>query len=140
MSEMIAPALSADEWLGHPVDVGVGLVKLYLDDDSTHATADTEALGYGPRYLRAIWKSARDEQTLSHMPAIIALANAALPDDDPRKLTRAKVGMLRVVADVLEALTHDTDVRAAGVERLMAVAYLRDHANALESYLPPEGA
>ena len=140
MREEIAPALSADEWLGQPVDVGLGLVKLYLDDSSTHATDDTEVLGYGPVYLRAMWHSANDEHTLSHMPAIIALANAALPDDDPRKLTRAKVRMLRVAADVLDALAKDTDVRAAGVERLMAAAYLRNHADALESYLPPEGA
>lgn len=58
--------------------------------------------------------------------AIIASANHALPDDDPRKITREWVEQLRAWAGVLENDRGD-----------VAGADLRSIADALESYLPP---
>ena len=61
--------------------------------------------------------------------ACIALANAALPDDD-RKITRGHIAALRnaTVRDVI----GDEDREQTNI--------LRNLADALESYLPPEDA
>jgi hypothetical protein len=59
---------------------------------------------------------------------LIALANAALPDSDPRKITDGEPVMLRGVADVL-AEQHGN---------AYAIRRLRMLADALASYLPPE--
>lgn len=60
----------------------------------------------------------------------IALANAALKADDPRKITRAMVNLLRDVAE-----THEAE---SGEDWHEDVAPLRAMADALASYLPPE--
>ena len=64
------------------------------------------------------------------LPGLIALANAALPDDDPRKLRREHIAALRdaTVRDVI----GDEDREQTNI--------LRNLADALESYLPPEDA
>ena len=61
------------------------------------------------------------------LPGLIALANAALPDDD-RKITRGHIAALRnaTVRDVI------------GDEDREQTSILRNLADALESYLPPE--
>lgn len=59
---------------------------------------------------------------------VIALANAALPDTDPRKITRFRVEALRAAA-----LALDT----AGVNVLHAIV-VQAMADVLSSYLPPE--
>ena len=58
-------------------------------------------------------------RNVSRLTALIALANAALLDDDPRKLRRDHVDALRSAAD-----------------GKIDVALLRDLADAIESYLP----
>lgn len=63
------------------------------------------------------------------MHALIALANAALPADDPRKITREKVRDLHATLDALER---------DGFGLNIAIPSLRTLAAALESYLPPE--
>lgn len=60
------------------------------------------------------------------LPKIIALANADLPDSDPRKITREKLAGLRVALS--------TTSRPADVYNRVGGAFL----DALESYLPPE--
>ena len=63
----------------------------------------------------------------------IALANAALPDSDPRKITRHHVERLRMVAATLH-------MRESGMAGPMTIVSneLNEIAEALESYLPPE--
>ena len=58
------------------------------------------------------------------LTALIAMANAALSDEDPRKLTRAH----------LDALRAATDEKNGGSSE--NTECLRQLANALESYLP----
>ena len=58
-------------------------------------------------------------RNVGRLTALIALANAALLDDDPRKLRRDHVDALRSAAD-----------------GKIDVALLRDLADAIESYLP----
>ena len=61
-------------------------------------------------------------RNVARLTAMIALANAALSDDDPHKLKRAHVDALRLAADSAGAEPH--------------AALLRELASAIESYLP----
>jgi hypothetical protein len=71
--DKIEPALTAEEW-AHAMDADV-----------------RDGLAYEVCYL---WGRSR--------PAgAIAIANAALPDSDPRKITRDEPSMLRNVAEAL---------------------------------------
>lgn len=54
-------------------------------------------------------------------------ANAALPDSDPRKITREKTEMLHEIAREISNFTAWD-----------AWSHLETFANALEAYLPPE--
>lgn len=56
---------------------------------------------------------------------IIAVANAALPDSDPRKITRERIALLRVELGWAENAEYSNDPEA------------RRFLDALESYLPP---
>ena len=60
--------------------------------------------------------------------ALIALANTALPDSDPRKITREKVEAMR---EWIPGLNNHSGFRELAV-------LLHHHCNALASYLPPE--
>jgi hypothetical protein len=59
------------------------------------------------------------------LPRLIALANAALPDNDPRKITRERLGLL--------AYANGRDELSQG-EWEEVKAFVA----ALQSYLPPE--
>ena len=61
-------------------------------------------------------------RNVARLTALIAVANAAMSDDDPHKLKRVHVEALRAVAD-----------GGAGEKE---VAVLRELASAIESYLP----
>jgi hypothetical protein len=61
-------------------------------------------------------------RNVARLTALIALSNAALKDDDPRKFKREQVHALRSAAD-----------KADGEEE---AALLRNLAEAIESYLP----
>jgi membrane protein required for beta-lactamase induction len=66
---------------------------------------------------------------------LLALANAALPDSDPRKITRTWVTELRGLAVALEKIAR----HAGASDEMHAVAErIRDRADALASYLPLE--
>lgn len=121
----IEPALTAEEW------------TLALDEDVR------EGLAYEVTYL---WGQSR--------PAgAIALANAALPDSDPRKITRAKIRLLRIALAGWDGVGTDPDENDAWInatdDRIAPpVEYFGDapggdgldaFLNALASYLPPEG-
>lgn len=108
MTEKIEPALTAEGW------------RL-----SSAAERPEHALGS----LRGLFPS--DEYfDAADLPAVIALANAALPDSDPRKITRERVAAIRTAAE--GSRRHYNAEPFANA--------LRDFANALESYLPPDKA
>jgi hypothetical protein len=67
-----------------------------------------------------------DGDPRTQLPQIIARANALLPDADPRKITHVLIARLRVTAE-----------HAGGPGA--GPTWLADLADALESYLPPEG-
>jgi hypothetical protein len=60
-------------------------------------------------------------RNVARLTALIAVANAAMSDEEPRKFKRAHVEALRTAADNADA---------------PSAAMLRELANAIESYLP----
>lgn len=122
MTQPIEPALSPDEW-ENPADVG------YFDWDS--GIVDVSADAFRPAKLPA---------------KLIALANAALPDSDPRKITRETVRRLSALAGHLENVNDMSQEIGDGyapdvwqsAEMEQGITLLRAIADALESYLPPE--
>ena len=78
---------------------------------------------------------ARVGAELVSLPQAIAIANAALPDTDPRKITRDWVIALRAEAE----RGRRADVRGDNAGFSAIDPDTADQiANALESYLPPE--
>ena len=114
MSEKIEPALTAEEWQYWLGDRGY--LDLTLD-------AGMDAMAYSLHQSRA---------------AIIALANAALPDSDPRKITRALVAMLRDAADLHIGNHNDRCGSECKGECFESAREAVRMADALSSYLPPE--
>lgn len=107
MSDAIPPALTPDEWARvEPSDI-------YGHDD-------------GGVYVGAYRGGDIEVGVRDH--ALIALANAALPDTDPRKITREWVREIRGAARdyaLPDGFLHSGEV-------------LNRIADALASYLPPE--
>ena len=60
-------------------------------------------------------------------PGLIAMSNAALPDDDQRKITWTKIDAMR---------SNARDAEADGMDGSVTLAF----ADALASYLPPREA
>lgn len=134
MSE-IPPALSAEEWTAYGFrrenetivqHEGDGrAVELLCYDQAAWLSenmvtiSDTE---WGPRAL----------------PGLIALANAALPDDDPRKITWAMVDAIRKSSHDIEA-EHDTPGSPLYDDYVLWEQFtaLDGSADVLASYLPP---
>lgn len=121
--EKIEPALTAEEW-----------AKKASGDFSIDGT---QLWGQDEQRWGNCWIDAAKA---------IALANAALSDSDPRKITREWVRLLTKIngaADQFDAAADGCD--EAGEQR-DAVAWRKDAdlarsiADALESYLPPEAA
>ena len=108
MTDRIEPALTPEEW----ANKGYPAIDGYFDFEN--CVVDTGG-GWGGEPGRFI-------------PGLIALANAALPDDDKRKFRREHIAALRnaTVRDVI------------GDEDREQTSILRNLADALESYLPPE--
>lgn len=82
------------------------------------------------------WKTARTvslETVASHYSqgTIIAVVNDALPDSDPRKITREKLGWIRSAIESIVAEWGEAKLDAVRNGDLQAFA------DALESYLPP---
>lgn len=115
MSETITPALTPEEW-----------AKLAAMTQAERMDAARLIIGEIP--------------FLANVARAIATLNAVLPDDDPRKITRAKAQRLReMVSTFLDAAT--TSGRRAGkTEASARVVQLLDFASALESYLAPPPA
>lgn len=124
------PALTPDDWIavrgGRFVRSGVGSGT---SSDRDHVHAVMVAAGGRMIFPEGIAGS------VVHSPErLIALANAALPDTDPRKITRETVSALRIAAIAL-----DMDAAAFDVDNNAHAQAVRALAAALASYLPPEG-
>lgn len=162
MSDHIEPALTAEEWkpqLRQLAKVTATEDTQVIDVGGSHPDAEPE-IWIG---LAGDWSTrarARMESTWQNVPfdvrlpalfvndgdnpavirsqkqivAVIALANAALPDDDPRKITRADVTRCRVAAYEAEA-RHDGTIERSDYETMNAWRQLADKLAAL---LPPE--
>lgn len=80
------------------------------------------------------------------LAALIALANAALHDEDPRKFTRERITALRFAAEIVSEHIETIGVIGAGnagVDQRFAAesethSQLLELADVIESYLPPE--
>ena len=121
-SDIIVPALSESEWHDREFKdergYGVGLDERINIRSGLTMLTDEGLTGY-----------------ITNIPGTIALANAALTDDDPRKFTRDTVRALRAAIDRLEPGQPKAVIEHA--EAWLRATLVR-HAAALESYLPPE--
>lgn len=88
MTDKIEPALTAEQWSDLARDALI--LGDPQDKHSPRIVADEEGLS-----VQDDW----GEATGAPLPAVIAIANAALPDTDPRKITREKVAAMRQAAD-----------------------------------------
>jgi hypothetical protein len=104
----VEPALSLFQWSSLEISNGVA------------SASPTPEMSSDPHF--------RHRLPIESATAYIAIANAALPDSDPRKITREKIALLRIP----HLSTVDGDPAAYPTEELAAFA------DALESYLPPE--
>lgn len=125
MTAPIHPALTPDEWValeGRPaIERGEE-----FQGDGIRGHVD-EWLGFCVDNFTPETQSSH--KNAANLTAIIALANAALPDSDPRQIRFGWVLWLREEAEILGR-------NGAGAGALMAA----EIADALASYLPPEGA
>jgi hypothetical protein len=126
---MIEPALSAEEWANEEA----GVVAITRDGFTRDGLSRS---GYQLTAESTVKIQVGDHEDFgrTEIPGLIALANAALPDSDPRKITREKIKALRAGAESLEA---DYD---CGGNHEALVTSVKELVAALESYLPPEGA
>lgn len=134
MSDKIESALTAEEWKERRVRF-VGLPELVLHDDGD----GMELVVYAGD---CIWEKLKFNQAPAiDLPSLIALANAALPDSDPRKITREDVEVLRSAAEDLEHACEYGRWCRWCIDHSLGLANrvrLKRLADALESYLPPE--
>jgi hypothetical protein len=121
VTDPITPALTAEEWAAWKEGRGAGETLFLVNVNS------------GPD--DPVW----GQSFSAHPPAaLIALANAALPDDDPRKITREKLVALRDCLAMAGLANDDrcvSDKEFADARRYDALATTLT--DALESYLPP---
>lgn len=68
----------------------------------------------------------------------IAIANAQLHDEDPRKLTREDAALLRRAAEIIGAIESDDE--ATQLANGDVFTRLHEHADVIESYVEPEDA
>ena len=117
----IEPALTADEWESRAKTIRIG------ETDEVYVGLTRMAGSYG-LYGGSIWTGRHERQPVREsgpihpvaMYAALALANAALPDDDPRKITHDDVVMLLEFA----AAQHHFGLKRLGEK--------------LDSLLPPD--
>lgn len=128
MSEKIEPALSADEWFVPQI----ARPHLYC------LSEERVGLSFGDGSVAP--RTGIDVE-IEDVPAIIALANAALRDSDRRKITREWINELRYAADTLKPIAYlaatpqptERDRELMDTSTVLSVI-----ADALASYLPPE--
>lgn len=120
MSEPITPALTAEEW---------------------RITSAAVARDFAITALKNEFKDEYGECMLAEplsLPAVIALANTALPDADPRKITWAMVDALRNLFESSDFLAYEEPGHRADHEETKRVGDLAYQClDAIASYLPP---
>jgi hypothetical protein len=130
MSERIEPALTREEWA----------TRTALRPEQIHAIHAEHMRMRAHASALTLTGSYSDETGETYdcndvgidipgIPALIALANAVLPDTDPRKITRHHVWIIRNLAG------HVDTQHPGGIQFKREAERLAD---ALESYLPPE--
>lgn len=121
----IEPALTEKQW--GPMPPRIGTFVLGEPDDRFGAQV---SISPSEITIQDDWGESADAPPA----AVIALANHALPDDDPRKITREWVEALRA-----EAKRGQYAERVGDNAGFSAIdpALASQIANALESYLPP---
>lgn len=118
LTKAIQPALTAEEWRGALGDNGQ-----FISDAAFITARPGESLTISATIYREV------------APRVMALANAALPDDDPRKIRRFHVDLLRRATD---ELTEGGPGRTVDPnEYQLGIAAVLELADVLESYLPP---
>ena len=117
----IQPALSADEWATGTPYYSANPLRWHVRRDRAGEVVGGEVTHY--------WCNTGADIPVEHdeLLATIAMCNAALPDNDPRKITRNSVQLLRNVAD-----GEYGGVSWGTSGDLLALAA------ALSAYLPPE--
>jgi hypothetical protein len=131
MADRIEPALSAEEWERQyairPERLAVWLISFDREFPGLHIPVTSRAA-----------LTAQDPRALT---AIIAAANAALPENDQHRITAEMVSALGDLAESLRERTGRSgpspDVTPDDTAALTAVETI---ARTLASYLPPEGA
>lgn len=121
------PALTPEEWAERRIaPLSCDEIAIYDDGDGLEfatypdATARAARKGLLGKYKLAIWDDAG-------IAGLIALANVALSDDSPYKITRADVDrLLLIAAEIRRGLAYGPD--AVDLERL---------ARKLAALLPP---
>lgn len=130
MTEPIAPALSDSEWkaLYVSTDGPDESPPVYFDDWPIPQWDEFTAhvVQPGTLFLTSQNDHVEIATVTTRLPALIALANAALPYSDDRKFRHHWVSWLREEADILQR-------GGAGAGAMMA----RQIADTLASYLPP---
>ena len=130
MTQDIEPALSASEWKDQralrPEGTAVWPISYNREHPGLHVPV-TAAVSFHVSKPPAL-------------VAVIAIANAALPDSDPRKITRDMVTLLRRIA-YTEVAEEDGEgsYDSANLFEGKEMDALMELADALASYLPPEG-
>lgn len=134
MSEKITPAIADADWL----DADHARTDLLFEGEPAgcyaHIDEGPHRIEIGIRGedgLEKYWLIIPDD-----FAALLAICNAALPADDPRKITREWVVALRAEAERGEYAERVGD--NAGFSAIDP-SLARQIAAALESYLPPEG-
>jgi hypothetical protein len=104
-------------------------IVLTPDEWARLAPGDFYGSGDGGVYVGA--HTGGDMEVGHRYHALVALANAALPDTDPRKITREWVRKIREVSEQYENTWDDTKGGSYPDPLLVQIA------DALASYLPP---
>ena len=123
--------LSAEEWKAIAPDpfgvrIGEDAVAYMLDGTLHVATHEENAIA-----------------SIEAPAKLIALANHALPDSDPAKITRERIRDMRETADLLQGelrRVYGPESNWGNVPMTLTAMAERviDHADALARYLPPE--
>lgn len=130
----IEPALSAEGWAAPSIRIFSDDEKLLAGeyDQPQHPAIEVTLIGGSvridcadPYYSRTVGQE--------HLAPLIAVLNAALPDSDPRKITREWIDTLRS-ASVVFAVGGYGEV----MQNDDRTALLHSIADALDSYLRPE--
>jgi hypothetical protein len=129
----IAPALSVEEWASVQSGGDLRLAAPDTEHEEPSAWANEQGFMGADRHGYAVY--------VPHA-ATIALANAALPLSDPRKITRERIEEVKygaMFAREMGAHFREMGDETVAANREWFGRNLDTFADALASYLPPEG-